>query len=409
MIAAAQSNGSVVLAADTITMGAIEVGAEARLSRRITAEDIQAFAAFSGDRNPLHVDAEFARTTSFQRPVAHGMIVASLVSTLVGMHLPGAGALWTRQNFRWLLPVFAGDTVEVSLRVTHKSTGANTVTIEVKAVNQNGKQVMEGEGAVMLLERREVRKQPAISERVVLVTGASRGIGAAIALAFGKAGAAVAVNYLNNAGRAQQVCDQIQSVGGRAIAVKADVCDQAAVNAAANEAAGSFGKAVDVLVNNAGIEVVPKPFLAMSWQEIERSLDVGVRGAFHCCQTVLPGMVEGKSGRIVNIGSALTRNVPPAQWTAFVMAKAALASLTRSLAVEFGPHGVKVNMVSPGMTETESIAAIPERLRKVQAMQTPLRRLATPEDIAGAVLFLCSEAGEFITGTEVPVCGGAVV
>ena len=91
------------------------------------------------------------------------------------------------------------------------------------------------------------------------------------------------------------------------------------------------------------------------------------------------------------------------------MAKAALLSLTRSLAVEFGPHGVQVNMVSPGMTETESIAAISERLRKVQAMQTPLRRLATPQDVAGAVVFLCSEAGQFITGTDVPVCGGFLV
>lgn len=388
---------------------AIEVGAEARLSRRITTEDIQAFAAFSGDRNPLHVDEQFARTTSFQRPVAHGMIVASLVSTLVGMHLPGAGALWTKQNFRWLLPVFAGDTVEVSLRVTHKSTGASTVTIEVRAVNQNGKAVMEGEGAVMLLERRQSRQEPSLSERVVLVTGASRGIGAAIALAFGKAGAAVAVNYLHNAERAQQICARIRSEGGRAFAVAADVSDRAAVNAATLQAAETFGKAVDVLVNNAGMPVEPKSFLAMSWQDAQECLDVQVRGAFHCCQAVLPGMVEGKSGRIVNIGSALTHNVPPAQWTAFVMAKAALLSLTRSLAVEFGPNGVQVNMVSPGMTETESIAAIPERLRKVQAMQTPLRRLATPEDIAGAVVFLCSEAGRFITGTDVPVCGGLLV
>ena len=404
MISAATAKGASVQPFE-----AIAVGAEARISRKITTEDILAFAAFSGDCNPLHVDEQFARTTSFQRPVAHGMIVASLVSTLVGMHLPGPGALWTRQDFRWLLPVFSGDTVDVSLRVTHKSAGTNTVTIEVRALNQNGKTVMEGDGAVMLLERRERRDEPSLSERVVFVTGASRGIGAAIARAFAAEGAAVAINYRNSAERADEICDEIQNSGGRAVTVQADISDASAAAAAIDRAANAFGQGVNILVNNAGMPVAPKPFLTMDWQDAQACLDVQVRGAFHCCQAVLPGMVEAKSGRIINIGSALTRTVPPAQWTAFVMAKAALLSLTRSLAVEFGPQGVQVNMVSPGMTETESIAAIPERLRKVQAMQTPLRRLATPEDIARTVVFLCSEGGQFLTGTEIPVAGGLVV
>jgi 3-oxoacyl-[acyl-carrier protein] reductase len=118
-------------------------------------------------------------------------------------------------------------------------------------------------------------------------------------------------------------------------------------------------------------------------------------------------MIQQKSGRIVNIGSILTWSVPPAQWSAFVVAKTALKALTRSLAAELGPSGVRVNMISPGTTETESTAAIPERLRKLQAMQTPLRRLATPEDIAQTALFLCGEASQFITGADIPVCGGA--
>ena len=385
----------------------IQVGDTAQLVKTISARDLEAFAALSGDYNPLHVDAAFARRTSFQKPVAHGMLVASYVSTLVGMQLPGPGALWTRQNFRWPAAVFAGDTVTVTLRVTHKSEGTGTLAIEVTAVNQNAKTVMEGEGSVMLLERHERKTDRPLAERVALVTGASRGIGAAIALALGQAGAAVAVNYCRDAQSAADVCRAVEQAGGRAVAVQADVADPSAAAAALDHARRAFGGPVDVLVNNASIPHVPRPFLDTAWSDVQAFLDVQVRGAWQCSQAAIPGMLERRSGRIVNVGSILTHNVPPAQWTAFVMAKAALKSLTRSLAVEFGPHGILVNMVSPGMTETESIAAIPERLRKVQAMQTPLRRLGTPEDVARAVVFLCGDGGQYLAGTDIPVCGGA--
>jgi 3-oxoacyl-[acyl-carrier protein] reductase len=117
-------------------------------------------------------------------------------------------------------------------------------------------------------------------------------------------------------------------------------------------------------------------------------------------------MIELKSGRIINIGSAFARNVPPVNWSSFLVAKSAMQALTRCLAAELGPQGIRVNMVSPGLVETEVAAGLSERLRRVQAMQTPLRRLASPEEIAAVVLALCSNAGDFITGTELPVCGG---
>jgi acyl dehydratase len=137
------------------SLSGIEAGTTVHFSKTITLEDIAAFAAVSGDYNPLHLDEAFARDTAFGRPVAHGMLLASFVSRMVGMQLPGAGALWVRQSFRWPLPVFAGDTVELTLRVTHKSTGANTLVLEVNALNQDGKNVMNGEGAVMLLGQRK--------------------------------------------------------------------------------------------------------------------------------------------------------------------------------------------------------------------------------------------------------------
>lgn len=388
---------------------AIQVGDEARLTKTIRAEDVEAFARLSGDHNPLHTNAEFARRTSFQRPVAHGMLVASYVSTLIGTQLPGPGALWAQQNFRWRAPVFVGDEVALTLRVTHKSAGTRTLNIVVNAVNQHGHTVLEGEGTVMVLEERHLIHQQPLSSRVALITGGARGIGAAIAHALAETGARVIINFINSETAAAELQRSIESSGGQAIALQADVTQPTAVAQMIERAAQHFGQPIDLLINNAGAAVQARPFSETAWAEMQAHFDVQVRGAFNCVQAVLPAMLAAQSGRIINIGSSYAWNTPPPNLIAYVTAKAALRAFTRALAVELSPKGVCVNLVSPGMTETDLIAAVPERLRKVQAMQTPLRRLATPEDVARTVVFLCSEAADFITGADIPVCGGAVM
>jgi 3-oxoacyl-[acyl-carrier protein] reductase len=386
---------------------AIQPGDTAVIRHTFTAEDVATFAGLSGDYNPLHMEDEFAKKTHLRRRVVHGMLVASYVSTLIGMQLPGAGALWMQQSFRWRNPVFVGDTVEVTLKVTHKSQGSRILSIEITAMNQNGKPVMEGEGTVSVPEIRSNPIEAPIRERVAFVSGGSRGIGAAVARALARAGASVLVNYKSGTAAAEDLCHLIAGEGGVAIPALADVNDRDAVAHAADLAREAFNRPIDILINCAGGAVPPRPFLETSWDEIQQALDLHVKGAYNCIRAVVPGMAAQKSGRIVNVGSILTWNVPPAQWTAFVMAKAALKAFTKSLATELGPSGIRVNMISPGTTETESTAAMPERIRKLQAMQTPLRRLATPEDIAQTALFLCGEGSQFITGADIPVCGGA--
>jgi 3-oxoacyl-[acyl-carrier protein] reductase len=393
----------------TKDFAAIAVGDEARISKKILEEDLDAFAKLSGDYNPLHMDTEFAQRTSFQRRVAHGMLAASYVSTLVGTRLPGPGALWAQQNFRWRAPVFIGDELEITLRVTHKSEGARTLTIKISAVNQNGQVVMEGDGTVMVLEERKTTRDLPLAERVALVTGGSRGIGAAIARSLAQSGARVIINYFKNERAAAELQSQIENAGGNAIAVQADVIERDSIERLVDQARNHFGKPVDVLINNACGATPAKPFVETEWATIQAHLDTQIRGAFNCIQTVLPAMLEAQSGRIVNIGSIYAWNSPPANLTGYVIAKAALKAFTKSLAVELGPKGIRVNMVSPGMTETDLISDVPERLRKVQAMQTPLRRLATPDDVARAVVFLCSDAADFITGADIPVCGGVTL
>jgi 3-oxoacyl-[acyl-carrier protein] reductase len=383
----------------------IAVGDTAQIERTISKESVEAFAQLSGDWNPLHTDAVYAKTTEFGRPVAHGVLLASYVSTLIGMHLPGPGALWAEQHFRWLAPVFAGDHLRVGLRVTHKSAGSRTLTVEVEAANQHGVKVMNGNGVVTVVERRAARD--AAAPGAVLVTGGSRGIGAAVVRKLAAGGALVIAGYRSNHDAAQQVCAEINGSGGHAVAVQLDVTDGASMAAAVSRASSDLGQPVTALVNTAAAPLQPKSFEELTWQDFQDLMDVHLRGAFEAIRAVLPHMIEAGTGSIVNLGSIYTEGVPPPQWTAFVSAKAALRALTRSLASEYGPKGIRVNMVSPGLTSTDSITFVSDRLKKVQAMQTPLRQLCTPDDIADAVAFLCSPGSRMITGMEIPVCGGS--
>ena len=135
------------------------MGQKASLRKKILAEDVEAFAKFSGDYNPLHMDEGFAKSTLFQKRVAHGMIAASYISTLIGMELPGPGSLWNQQSLNWKAPVFIGDELEISVEVTHKSEGTQSVTLDVRAVNQNHTTVLEGKGVVMIMEQKKRRRR----------------------------------------------------------------------------------------------------------------------------------------------------------------------------------------------------------------------------------------------------------
>ena len=382
---------------------AIQPGDQARLRKYVTAEDVESFAQLSGDRNPLHMDESFAQRTRFRKRVVHGMLLASYVSRLLGMHCPGPGALWTQQSLRWLSPVFIGDHIEITLTVKHKSPAARTLTIEVRAVNGNGEVVMEGEGAVSLLEERGPIHFVPITERVAFVNGGSRGIGAAIASALAQTGAAVAINYWHNAADAERLCAAIQAAGGRVMLTCSDAMDQALASDAIKRTEDSFAKPVDILVNTVGTRPTETPFVTLAWEQVLAALEINLKSTFHCCQAVIPGMVAQKSGCIINIGSALKRGTPPPNWSEFLIAKSALEALTRCLASELGRDGVRVNMISPGFLESEGVGRGAERLRRTQ---TPLQRLCTPHDIAAVVLALCTEAGQFITGADIPVCGG---
>jgi 3-oxoacyl-[acyl-carrier protein] reductase len=163
---------------------------------------------------------------------------------------------------------------------------------------------------------------------------------------------------------------------------------------------------VEILVNNANMSFPVLPFVRYAWEDFERKLVSELRASFHTCQAVVQPMIERGGGCIVNVSSGLSRHPGPG-FIAHCSAKAALDAFSRSLAQELGPHGIRVNVVAPGLTLTDATAHQPEEAKQAIARMTPLSRLAEPEDVAGAVLFYCTEWARFVTGTYMPVSGGA--
>jgi len=240
--------------------------------------------------------------------------------------------------------------------------------------------------------------------KVALVTGASRGIGAAIARDMADHDAAVVINYLRSADKAQALKNSIIEAGGQAITVQADVRDRGAVDKMVAAAEKELGP-IDILVNNANIDFPMQPFAEMAWPDIEAKLTGEVGAMVHCCQAVIPGMAKKNYGKIILVSSSLSRE-PGYGFAAHCAAKAAMDSLARTMALELGASGIYVNVVGPGLTKTDATAGLPAEVFTSTAAHAPLLRVAEPDDIASVVMFLASEMSDYITGQYIPVNGG---
>jgi 3-oxoacyl-[acyl-carrier protein] reductase len=241
--------------------------------------------------------------------------------------------------------------------------------------------------------------------RVVLVTGGSRGIGAAVARMAARAGADVALSFVTDPDRAAAVGREIEALGRRALVHRADVTSRDEVEALAAATKETFGR-IDGLVNNAGV-MPESPFLEISDAEWEEVMRTDLFGAFYTCQAVLPQMVEQGSGVIVNIASRLGQ-IGFAGVAHYSAAKAGLIGLTKSLAKEFGPKGIRVNAVAPGVTLTDMGSQVTEgEVGRRRQAELPLGRFGQPDEVANAVIFLLSDASALFLGQTLnPNAGG---
>jgi 3-oxoacyl-[acyl-carrier protein] reductase len=239
--------------------------------------------------------------------------------------------------------------------------------------------------------------------KVALVTGASRGIGRAIALALASEGGVVGVNYVTRQDEADRVVAEIRAGGGQALALRADVSREPEVRAMVETAERRFGR-IDVLVNNAGV-FRPGRVGALGGEALEEMMAVNVAAVLHCVEAAAPGMRARRYGRIVTVSSIAGLGTAAAETTPYAMTKAAVNVLTKRLALELGPHGITVNAVSPGFIATEMAASSGASMEGM-ARKSMLGLVGAPEDIAHAVLYLASDEARFVTAQILTVDGG---
>jgi len=250
-----------------------------------------------------------------------------------------------------------------------------------------------------------------LSDRVAIVTGGARGIGKGIALKFAEEGCSIVIADIL-AKEAEQTVGEITRRGREGLFISCDVSDRRQVNTMAEQAISRFGK-VDILVNNAGIGPMPKPCSDITEEEWDRVLSINLKGVFLCCRAVVGRMKEQRYGKIINM-SSMAAIAPPAPSIHYSSAKAGILGFTRDLALELAPFSICVNAILPGAIRTDMLDQIvPPHVDKeafyenMGKMVAPMERTGTPEDIAGAALFLASNLSDYVTGDRLLVGGGS--
>lgn len=248
--------------------------------------------------------------------------------------------------------------------------------------------------------------------KVAIVTGGAGGIGEATIRALAQEGARVVISDIHEEG-AKKLEENLRQKGMAALAVKTDVADHLEVKELVQKTLSAFGR-IDILVNNAGIspkhEGKKRSLWEMSVEEWKRVIDVDLNGYFLCCHEIVPYIIPNRWGRIVNISSLAGRTggsgIAASHYTT---AKTGILGMTKALAAELGPYGITVNAIAPGRIDTPMIRDVPSEVNIRLAQQTPVGRLGTPQDIAGTIMFLISDAASFITGATIDVNGGRVM
>jgi 3-oxoacyl-[acyl-carrier protein] reductase len=389
----------------------IKIGDKADLKHVITSDDIDKFVELTGDDNKLHVDKKFASNTHLKKPVAHGMLGASFISTIIGTKIPGDGALWFSQSLEFLIPVRVGDQLTIIAEVIKKYDKENIIELKTDIYNQNRQIVTRGFAKVKVIETHPqvnyTYESSELSTKVALVVGGTGGIGSAACIQLAKDGFNVIIHYHKNKNRANEIKDEVEKLNQKAIVIKADILNDAEITDMISHSIRSFEK-IDVIVNCAATVIPNIKVQDLLWADFVKQLELNIKSTFTIIKEVLPGMLYHRYGKIINIGS-FSVDKPNSEWAHYITAKSALSGLTKSFALELAPKGIRVNLVTPSLVNTELTADIPQKIKLLMAAQTPLRRLAEVSDIAGVISFLASEKSDFLTGENIRVNGGQIM
>jgi 3-oxoacyl-[acyl-carrier protein] reductase len=393
----------------------LAVGDSFELRRAFSEQDVDAFAALSGDFSPLHVDADYARETEFGCRVVHGMLMASMFSNLVGMRIPGRAALYLGQELTFRRPAMIGEQLAARARVIGKSPATSTISLAMEIRNAAGQTLVSGTGRVKVRGRPFQQKPAMTTERaaagddpkapVAVVTGGVRGIGAAVSRRLARDGYMVVSVYRQNHVAAQSLVAAIEAEGGNCRAVQADVTHEESIDRLVSVVSEMSGP-VRVLVNGAIGELTNLSADELEWEQFSELLDIQVKAVFNLSRRIRPLMRAADGGAIVNLLSQVVHNAPPKGMAHYVTAKYALLGLSKALAVEWASDKVRVNMISPGLARTELTQSYSDRVFRMEAMRTPLGRIVEPADIAEAVSYLVGGGANFVTGVNLFLAGG---
>ena len=388
----------------------ILVGDKEQLSHVITRSDINKFIELTGDDNKLHFDDKFASRTQFKKPVVHGMLGASFISTIIGTKIPGDGALWFSQTLDFLLPVRIGDQLTVIAEVIKKIEKDHIIELKTEILNQNRQVVTRGIAKVKVIEEEtpeEIELEQNDRTKTALIIGGTGGIGSEVCVQLAKDGFNIIVNYNSNKSKALEIKSLVESFGVSCIVVKADINNEDEIKELIRISLRSFNS-IDVLVNCAAATIPNIKFHDLEWSDYLSQLELNIKAVLIIMKNVVDIMIKNGYGKIINIGS-YSAEKPNNDWSHYITAKSALIGFTKSLAFELAPKGINVNMVTPSLVDTELTADIPEKFKLLTASQTPLRRLARAKDIANVISFLASDKSDFLAGENIRVNGGQIM
>ena len=384
------------------TAGGWKVGDSRTIDHVFTLDELTAFAQLTGDYNPLHLNAEYAEVTPAGGRVVHGMLAVSFVSTLIGMHIPGDGALWNSFSVEWSKIIRVGDALSLHAEVESVQVASNTLGLRITATSLENKALyFRAKASVMVLEKTEEREKSMTNNSFILVTGASGSVGGAVCRTLVRQGFKV-IAWGRNLLKLKKLQAEIGMDFCHCEVV--DLLDSDAVTEKVNALAqslpvGGFVHAAAATMNFISVEEPENTTELLTHFQIE------VMAFQLIASSLVKVMPHG--GSVVAVLTQAVFDQPPQKLSGYVAAKTACWGLVKSYATEWGPRGVRFNAVSPNMMNTPFTADMPIRAKQVEVATNPMRRLCLPDDVAEMVGFLMQEHAGYINGANIPITGGS--
>lgn len=388
----------------------IKIGDKAEVIHTITETDISKFVDLTGDDNKLHVDKDFAGRTEFKKPVVHGMLGASFISTLIGTKLPGDGALWFSQTLKFLKPVRVGDTINVLAEVISKNDKTKVIELKTVIYNQNKQIVTSGISKIKVVEIKinEVANNTLVErDKVALIIGASGGVGKATAIKLANDGFDLILHYNSNNNEVLLLAEDIKKLGRKVSIIKADLLINYEIKSLIDKLKRDNTN-LSAFVNCSTVKIPNIKFQDLDWEELQRHIDINIKANFFLLKEILKIFEKNKYGKVVLL-STLCTEIYQSDSLHYITSKSALNGFAKALAIEYASKKININLISPGMMDTDLMSEVSEKNKLLTGAKTPLKRLCTTSDVANAILFLVSNNSDFMTGETIRINGGQIM